>query len=174
LNNDETVFDAKEELFLNSDYNFIIVENYVKPDQKQARLMSLIPGSSQQYKNQDFKGSLIRIGMGIALAATSTYELAYRGNRRDYDEVLADYRVSTNSNEATQLGNELSDLKEKMDRNESIRNISLLSAISIYGYNLLDGFLSKPKYGYRETKPIEFYLDSRDLSHLSGNLKINF
>jgi len=167
-------FDSKKTKFRNSDYRFTIVENYVKPDFNKARMLAFFPGSSQAYKNQEIKSTLIRIGIGIAIGSVSTHELIYRKRKRDFEDILPKYQTSVNLNEATKLGNDLEDVHTKMERNVNIRNLSLLTALSLYSYSIIDGFISKPRYGYREVKPIEFYLSSDELNQLSGTLNFNF
>lgn len=174
LNKNGNVIQTKKTTFLNSNHTFKIVENYIKPIKQRSKFLSVFPGSSQHYKHHDIKSIIIRTGMALTIASTSTYELLYRKNNREYERVLAQYQESTNMNEATTLGNELGQLNSKLQDNARMRNLSLLATISIYGYNILDGLFSKPKYGYREVKPIQFYLDRNESNNLTGTLSINF
>ncbi len=172
-NQDGSLFDAKQSSFRNSDRSFLIVENYVKPDQKKARWLSIVPGASQHYKNQEIKGLLIRTGIALVVASTVTFELAYRKDKSEFDDIRQAYNESNNSNEATALGDDLDRVNSKIESKTKLRNLSLLTGLSIYGYNVLDAFFSKPKLGYREKKPIEFYLDTIGFNQLGGTLSIN-
>ena len=62
------------------------------------------------------------------------------------------------------------------DANDQYKLI-LGTAITIYALNMLDAFISKPKSGYRDKKPLEFYLSKEsgfvgDAS--TATLKVNF
>lgn len=160
--------------FRNSDYTFTVVENYVKPSRKRAAKLAFVPGFSQVYKSQELKGLLFQTSFILAALSTSTYELIFRSKKREYDDIYSKYTASINSAEATTLGDQLSDKNDELKQISLIRNISLVAVLSIYSYNIVDGFLSKPKSGYREVKPIEFYINSYNNSTLMGTLNFNF
>ncbi len=159
--------------FENSDRRFQIVEKYISPKKSRARQLALVPGLSQTYKYEPIKALAIQIGFASTLVATSTFELRYRKNKRDFDDLLERYNESVSPISATALGNELEKTHDRLETDARIRNISLISLISIYAYNLFDAFFNEPKIGYRSEKPVEFFINSDSYTSLNGGVKIN-
>jgi hypothetical protein len=154
-----------------SDYSFRVVENYIRPQESTSKRLAFFPGFSQAYKYQGTKAILIRIGMGASLLGLTTFEAKYRIDRKEYDNLLDRYNNSISILEVTALGDQLHEKEQSLRTSSRIRNTSLFALAGIYVFNVLDGFFTKPKTGYRNEKPLNFYLST---NHESGvNLNFN-
>ena len=118
--------------FNNSDRTLKVIERYIKPRKSRSRQLALLPGFSQAYKYEFLKSNLIRIGLAVAFVSTSTFEIKYRINKKEFDDLLFDYQNTQSFITATGLGNKLEELEPKLERDALIRNISLFSLISVY------------------------------------------
>lgn len=156
-----------------SNYSFRIVEIYINPTKARARRLAFIPGFSQAYKYQATKSMIMMIGNITAFTTLSALEIKYRLEKNDYDDLLKRYNNSVSVFETTALGDLLVKQEKRLDNFALYRNISLIGLIGVYTYNVLDGFLSKPKMGYRKSKPYSFYLGTDGLSNVNLNLKLN-
>lgn len=160
--------------FTNSDHSLRIIQNYIKPEKKLSKKLAFIPGFSQAYKYENVKASVIRVSMISSALALSSLEVKYRIDKKKFDSDLKEYRETLNTSLATTLGNDLDDQSSKLDRLALFRNISLATLITVYTYNVLDGIFHKPKIGYLEKKPIQFYLSSGQLSRIDATFKVSF
>lgn len=160
--------------FTNSDYSLRVIQNYIKPDKDLSRMLAFLPGFSQAYKYENVKASVIRVSMISSALALSSLEVKYRIDKKKFDSDLKEYRETLNTSLATTLGNDLDDQSSSLDRLALFRNISLATLISVYTYNVLDGIFHKPKVGYLEKKPIQFYLSSGQLSRIDATFKVSF
>ncbi len=125
------------------------------------------------YKHQYNKSSFIKIGLALSVISVSTFELKYRNNRSEFDDLIVDYRESNAPNEVTKLGNRLDILDDRLKSDALFRNLSLFTLISTYLYNVIDGIYTKPTMGYRNKKPLHFYFDSEDFSAIRGTVKFS-
>ena len=156
-----------------SSYSLRVIQRYMTPDKRQSKLLSVIPGYSQAYKYEFNKAIAIRLGLGVSLVGLTTFQVLYKNEKKDFDNNFLRYTNSTVESEVTELGNTLDDQKTTLDSFAKIRNISMISALTIYAYNLIDGIFHYPKNGYRKTKPIEFYLDSNLDTNFDLTMRVN-
>lgn len=160
--------------FTNSDYSLRVIQNYIKPDKDLSKKLAFLPGFSQSYKYETVKASIIRVSMISSALALSSLEVKYRIDKKKFDSDLQDYRETLNTSLATTLGNDLADQSSNLDKLALFRNISLATLVSVYTYNILDGIFHKPKVGYLEKKPLQFYLSSGQLSRIDATFKVSF
>lgn len=155
---------------------FTVLEHNVRPSKYYSRSVSFIPGASQWYKNQKIKS------LGFILGTTGlsiSYLLAknsYETEREKYYTILDTYQTSVNEIETLELGNKLEDDAHTLKLLDNRRRIFLGLTILTYVGNIFDSFLSTPKGGYSNPKPLNFYLDNIliDGNHIStATLKVN-
>lgn len=156
----------------NSDFSFRIIERHIKPLESTSKTLSFLPGFSQAYKYQGTKALFIRASLGTLFAALSALEVKYRIDKKEYDDLLFEYRTTKNSSNATNLGDILETKDDNLKTLARYRNISLFTLIGTYVYNIADGLISKPKSGFRQKKPYSFYLDTDSQNNLSMNIKV--
>ena len=154
-----------------------VYELYQRPDKFTHTALSVLPGASQIYKKQFLKGGLLLAG------SIATGYLSFSSHAKYEDELALfrrmeeDYYNARDEQTALILGNEVEyQYKVMKDANDQYKLI-LGTAITIYALNMLDAFISKPKSGYRDKKPLEFYLSKEsgfvgDAS--TATLKVNF
>ena len=143
------------------------------PLKQKARMLSLLPGASQFYKDQPLKGSAILIGF-ISVSSTALF-FNHRFSQADEDFVR--YRTlydnSTNPNEVFRYGQlaekSLSDAEKYSNR----RNAAILGLGAVYLLNLADGLLSKPERGFFEPWDFNPYVDFESYRQPSFGIQIS-
>ncbi len=132
---------------------------FMKPSRKKARLLSFVPGGSQLYKRQKFKGiafSMATIG-GLSLAFY--YESQIWGKKREFKQLNSEYQSATDPEEVFTIGVEIERTVNESVKFSNRRDNILLGTTLVYLANIVDGFIA-PKIGFRnESLKIDPYLD---------------
>lgn len=138
---------------------FSVTEYYVRPEKAKSRSYSIVPGASQFYKNQPLKGLAFSLGsVGFATLSFLNSQ-KYNSDLDSYYKLLVEYRSTEVESEAFRLGNELEVANDDLRSLDRSRKLFLGLAITAYVGSIVDAFLSTPKGGYSNPKPIEFYLN---------------
>ncbi len=138
---------------------FTVIEKYVRPNEYSSRTLSFIPGAAQWHKQQKLKSVGFAVG---TIGLTTLYFLEnsnYDSKESDYFTLLEQYRSIENESAALQLGNQLDRQANDLQSIDNRRRLFLGLAILTYAGNIADAFLSTPKGGYSNPRPLQFYID---------------
>lgn len=124
-----------------------LIETYLRPSKQRSIELCFFPGASQWYKGEYFKSAIFAIG-----TTASVYGLSNAYYKKTYKRM--DYETY-----------------------DSVQNVFTISAIILYGYNIVDAVFSVPKGGFQQTpKPFNFYISSisNELGVISmGNIRVS-
>lgn len=151
---------------------------YKKPDKLVSRTLSFLPGTSQMYKKQILKGSLLSVSTATLLIGSIKSSKNYNNELSEFNKLKQEYNQAFTEQEALRLGDLVTKKQKLVTKYDNRRRFFIGSLILVYAYNIYDAFASHPNGGYRtKQKPLEFYLSSKN-SQLgvvnSGTFKINF
>ncbi len=153
---------------------FQVVDFYYRPDKKNARLLTLLPGASQLYQKQPVKAGVF-IGLSVV-----TIGLAFRERNkfheadRFYDSNVILYSWTTDIQKSLEIGNRIEKFNQERQSHARNRNRLLAGFAVVYAANIIDGFI-KPRIGYREEMSFDPYLDfDQGSTALGFNFRSNF
>ncbi|MDX1590361.1 MAG: DUF5683 domain-containing protein [Balneolaceae bacterium] len=130
---------------------------YALPLKNRARLYGLVPGTSQIYKNQLFKGSLFATLFSASVVFGVVKHLDFNNQNSEYEEMLAQYQLITGEQDALEYGNRVDNKFDRINSLARSRDYALYAAVGLYVANILDALLSKPASGYRvHVEPADF------------------
>ena len=155
------------------DNSLLIVRNYVRPKRIDVYKKVLVPGYAQIAKRQYLKSTFFITGAAVFGASALIFDNKINLGNKEYDLLRTKYRQATDPNEVLYI---ISQSEKKMDQlhdYERARKISLIGLVTVYGLNIIDGFIP-PKSGFRTTK-FEFnpYVDFDKSLVPTATLKIN-
>tara|TARA_R110000868_G_scaffold378658_7_gene644218 strand:+ start:13985 stop:14989 length:1005 start_codon:yes stop_codon:yes gene_type:complete len=154
-----------------------VYEYYRRPSESLAKSLSVLPGISQFYKKQVLKGlglSAATISL-VALGISKTTE--YSAEEKNFISLRNRYNDATDEQEAFLLGNLTEEQHDIITKLDTQRKLLFGSALLMYAFNIYDGYTSTPKGGYKNAKPLNFYLSIEDGTFGSVNtatLRVNF
>ncbi len=140
---------------------FYLEELYNRPEKRTARRRALLPGASQIYKKEYFKGYAL---LGTTVLSTAIAIKKHFDYKKYYDGYLSlsaafdDYRKKGDTRKPEEIFPPVRDLKDKADLSAKVRNISIVVALGAYFYSFIDGWI-EPEYGWRKTIEIDPYFD---------------
>lgn len=124
-------------------------ELFVLPNRSSAQLLGIIPGASQIYKGQNFKGIAI-ISAFTATAFTFIISNSmYNSLNKEYEKMQTTYLGTRGQDRVYLAGLEVDAQFEKTKRMADFSNNTLGVLLGIYIINVFDAFLSTPASGYR-------------------------
>lgn len=153
-------FGSKELELTNKPY-LQVVEAYKKPTRRIAQTISVIPGMSQIYKKQYFKGSSLLLANLISLNVYLNAANEYSTEKNNFNDLVELYKTTNNEQNAFELGNQIELLQDEVKHLDSKKNLLLGTTLCLYALNIVDAFRSKPKGGFRKsTFNVEFEIDN--------------
>lgn len=144
----------------NESDNAIVVDGYTKPVLGFARLLSVIPGTSQIYKRQKMKGYLLSSSFLLSGYFAIQKKQQYNSEFNIFNDLKEQYNNATNEQVALELGDQI-ERQQSVVKNQDNQRIALFSLTAIiYAFNIYDALTSKPEGGYRSNTDIDFYLNN--------------
>lgn len=140
---------------------FYVEEFYNKPDKGKAHRLAFLPGASQIYQKEYFKGYAI---LGTAILGTAVAIKKQFNYKKQYDSYLSlvaafsNYRDEDDPRQPEEIFPPVRALKNKADHSAKVRNTFIVVTLGAYVYSLIDG-LTKPENGWRKTIEINPYFD---------------
>ena len=134
-------------------------QKHLQPSRSTSRALSILPGASQLYKNQNIKAVSFIAGILGGAALSYSYDNRFQ---QSYDEfnALADlYLLAANPIDAYQLGIDAQNALDDADRYSTTRDRIIYGTAFLYLVNVVDGFLA-PSIGFRDkSRLINPYMD---------------
>tara|TARA_R110002096_G_scaffold329006_3_gene523023 strand:+ start:2853 stop:3836 length:984 start_codon:yes stop_codon:yes gene_type:complete len=128
-----------------------VVRNYVRPTRGDVYKKILVPGYAQIAKRQYLKSSLFITGITAFGASALIFDNKITTGNKEYDLLRIRYNEATNPNEVLDIIAKSVTKMDQIKSYENIRKISLIGLVTVYGLNIIDGFIP-PKSGFRSTK----------------------
>jgi membrane protein implicated in regulation of membrane protease activity len=120
-----------------------------------SRLLSVVPGASQIYKDQKSKGYMLASTFVVASFVSIWQHRRFGQALTDREALRDDYWTTETETRAFRLGNEIASLTRRANRVSTIRDVSLGLMGATFLYSLLDAWLDTPERGYRTPKPVQ-------------------
>lgn len=157
---------------------FRVTQFPILPSKQNASLFSVIPGAAQFYKRNYLRSAIF---LGVTLALTSQYldsRSTYDTELAHFNELVETYNNAQNEEQALLLGN-LAEQQEQVTKDAQNKYRSFgFAALFTYALNVADAILIKPKGGWQEKYPIEFYLsrhvDIPEEYTATATMRVNF
>ncbi len=150
---------SRTRVFLRED-RLTVLDMYTKPSKSVNRLLSVIPGASQVYKNQPVRGALIVGGAALIGYFSYDYIRQYNDANDHYTATIELYRLANSEAEALYFGNLAEELYDEARSYAKTRDIFLVAGGLFYAFNIWDAW-RKPKSGYRDSDRPDPYRRSR-------------
>lgn len=155
----------------------VVVNAYTKPIYGVSAFLSILPGTSQLYKQQKSKAALLSGSFALFGALSISRNNVYKAELDEFNTLLELYNRTTNEEEAFVLGNQLERQQSITKKRDNQRLVLFGITGAIYAFNIYDALSSKPSGGYRKNTDLDFYLgseliDNRNYSTLT--LKYDF
>lgn len=145
-------------LSLNLEPGINVFEHYRRPSELLSKTLSVVPGASQIYKKQVLKGTgLALVNLGLILATVNKTK-EYKDAEREFFSLRKQYNDAIDEERAFILGNLTEEKQDEVVKLDNQRRVLLGSTMLVYAYNVFDALTSKPKGGYRNDRPLRFYL----------------
>jgi len=146
-------FRSDDESYFNSHQRFL------QPSRTTSIALSVVPGGSQFYKNQNIKAVSFIAGMLGGTALAFNYDALYRERYDEFNELADRYLESGNVSEAYLLGIEAQRARDDAERYATTRDVFIYGTALLYLVNIVDGFIA-PSIGFRDSnRIINPYLD---------------
>lgn len=145
-------------------------EHYERPSRSRSRILSIAPGASQFYK-KDYLKSILTLGTFYPLLFKSLdSKKRYDLELDELDLLMKSYSNAIIEEDARILGDLVEKKLTTIDELKKRKNRFFFVTGLVYTLNILDGWINKPKGGFKEKHALDFYIDT---ANLSGNLHAN-
>lgn len=130
---------------------------YALPKRSTALMYSVIPGSSQIYKNQTLKGFALRLTIPATAVLAGYMHFSFNQQNDEYKDMLFQYSTMTDEREVFEFGNLVQGKFNSVKQTARVRDYAIVAAAGLYLYNVLDAIFVSPKSGYRlQVEPADF------------------
>lgn len=151
-----------------------VISNYILPLKETVTKRSFIPGYAQITKRENLKGYLF-FGLVSAFSYSSIYsQIEIHQSKNTYDDLRIEYSDSSNPNDILRIIDDSNKELDNINKFKKIRNLSVLTGLVVYAYNIYDGF-KPPKMGFRnEYFRFNPYIDFDKDMLPRANIKLDF
>ncbi|MGM0589435.1 MAG: DUF5683 domain-containing protein [Bacteroidota bacterium] len=137
---------------------FFVKRLYQRPEKKKSIYLSVLPGGTQIYQGERFKGMFLMATVVVGSFWAFKNHFEYQDKYEEFKRLKEEYLLKNNPEEVYYLGNQAEESLKIAKNKANRRDLYLYSTLAVYVYNIIDALI-KPEIGYRKTIKIDPYVD---------------